>query len=99
MIEELAYIEVKPGMEAAFEQGVTLAAPLFLRALGCRGIKLCQGIESPLSYLLRVKWDTVENHMVDFRGSTDFQKWRELVAHCFAQPPRVEHVQVVAGPF
>jgi hypothetical protein len=40
----------------------------------------------------------VENHTVDFRNSADFQEWRKLVGHCFAEPPAVEHVrQVVKG--
>ncbi len=35
MILEIAQIDVKPGMEAEFENGVTQAAPLFKRAKGC----------------------------------------------------------------
>jgi hypothetical protein len=49
-------------------------------------------------YRLFVKWQTVENHTVDFRGSPDFAEWRKLVGHCFAAPPEVEHVhEVVTG--
>jgi hypothetical protein len=45
-----------------------------------------------------VQWETLENHTVDFRGSTDFQEWRKLVGDCFAAPPEVEHVtEVVKG--
>src|SRR5260370_1009814 len=47
---------------------------------------------------LVVKWATLENHPVDFRGSEDFQAWRKLVGHCFATPPEVEHAeQAVKG--
>lgn len=99
MIQEIAHIDVKPGSEEAFEQGVSTAAPLFQRAHGCRGLALQRGIENPQSYRLLVDWDTVEDHMVHFRESDDFQRWRELVAHCFAQPPRVEHTQTVLHPF
>lgn len=99
MIQEIAHIDVKPGNEEAFVQGVTSAAPLFQRAQGCRGLSLQRGIESPSSFQLRVDWDTVEQHTVHFRGSEDFQRWRELVAHCFANPPRVEHVHTVLNPF
>jgi hypothetical protein len=41
----------------------------------------------------------VENHTVDFRGSADFQEWRKHVAHCFASPPEVEHVNHVLKGF
>jgi quinol monooxygenase YgiN len=98
MITEIAQIDVKPGMEAEFENGVKNAAPVFKRAKGCRGLDVERSIEKPGRYRLFIKWDTVENHTVDFRGSPDFQEWRKLVAHCFASPPEVEHVaQVLRG--
>ena len=81
MITEIAQIDVKPGMEAEFEAGVKNAAPLFKRAKGCKGMELQRSHEKPQRYRLFVKWDTVENHTVDFRGSADFQEWRKLVAH------------------
>jgi hypothetical protein len=37
--------------------------------------------------------------MVHFRGSEDFKEWRKLVGHCFAEPPKVEHLHVVARYF
>jgi heme-degrading monooxygenase HmoA len=98
MFIEIAQIDVKPGTEAEFERGVAEAVPLFRRAKGCKGAELLRSVEKPSRYRLFVKWETVENHTVDFRGSADFQQWRKLVAHCFASPPEVEHVhQVVKG--
>jgi heme-degrading monooxygenase HmoA len=99
MIMEIAQIDVKPGMEAEFETGVKNAAPLFKRAKGCTGMALQKSHEKPQRYRLFVKWDTLENHTVDFRGSPDFQEWRELVGHCFASPPDVEHVTEVIHAF
>ena len=99
MILEIAQIDVKPGMEAEFEAGVAKAAPVFRRAKGCSGLALQRSIEKPARYRLFVKWETVENHTVDFRGSADFQEWRKLVGHCFASPPEVEHVQEVVKGF
>jgi len=95
MVLEIAQIDVKPGMESEFEAGVQTAAPLFGRAKGCKGMELQRSIERPQRYRLFIKWETVENHTVDFRGSADFQEWRKLVGHCFAQPPEVEHVKQV----
>ncbi len=95
MVLEIAHIQVKSGMEAAFEAGVAKAAPVFKRAKGCKGMELQRSIEKPNLYRLFVQWDTVENHTVDFRGSADFQEWRGLVAHCFEAPPEVEHTNLV----
>jgi heme-degrading monooxygenase HmoA len=99
MILEIAQIDVKPGMEADFETGVKNAAPVFKRAKGCKGMTLQRSAEKPQRYRLFVKWDTIENHTQDFRGSADFQEWRKLVAHCFAAPPDVEHVREVVHGF
>ena len=98
MVTEIAQIDVKPGMEQEFEAGVATAVPLFRRAKGCSSMKLTRSVEKPARYRLFVRWQTLENHTVDFRGSADFQEWRKLVGHCFASPPSVEHVtEVVRG--
>jgi heme-degrading monooxygenase HmoA len=99
MVMEIAQIDVKPGMEAEFEAGVAKAGPLFRRAKGCTAMALQRSVEKPARYRLFVHWATVENHTVDFRGSSDFQEWRKLVGHCFASPPEVEHVQEVVKGF
>src|ERR1700681_1230481 len=99
MITEIAQIDVKPGMEAEFETGVKNAAPVFQRAKGCHGLELQRSIEKPGRYRLVVKWATVENHTVDFRGSADFQALRKHVRHRFASAPEVEHVNQVFRGF
>ena len=99
MITEIAQIDVKPGMEAEFEAGVTKATPIFKRAKGCTGMRLERSVEKSQRYRLFVKWETLENHTVDFRGAPDFQEWRKLVGHCFASPPEVEHVSEAVEGF
>ncbi|VVE17162.1 antibiotic biosynthesis monooxygenase [Pandoraea eparura] len=95
MIFEIAQIEVKPGTEAAFEQGVAKAAPLFKGSKGCHGMRLLKSIEQPTHYSLVVTWETLEDHTVHFRNSEAFQQWRALVSDCFAAPPNVGHVTEV----
>jgi quinol monooxygenase YgiN len=99
MVLEIAQIEVAPGKEEAFEDGVAKAAPVFRRAKGCHGMTLQRSLEKPTRYRLFVRWETLENHTVDFRGSADFQEWRKLVGHCFASPPEVEHVREAVHGF
>lgn len=50
-----------------------------------------QTVEKPTRYRLFVRWATLEDHAVHFQGSPDFHEWRDLVGHCFARPPEVEH--------
>jgi heme-degrading monooxygenase HmoA len=95
MITEIAQIDVKPGTEKDFEAAVAKARPLFLRAKGGKGFELHKSIEKPSRYRLMAKWETLENHTVDFRGSADFTEWRSLVGQYFASPPEVEHTETV----
>ena len=99
MIYEIANITVHAGQEAAFEQGAAQAVPLFQRAQGCLSFELQRGIEQPSQYRLVVGWQTLEDHTVHFRNSANFQAWRALVGHCFAQPPHVEHVATAVRGF
>ncbi len=99
MILEIAQIDVKQGAESEFEEGVRKAAPIFKRAKGCKGLELQRSIERPSRYRLLVRWETLENHTVDFRGSSDFQEWRQLVGHYFSQPPAVEHTELAVKGF
>ena len=95
MITEIAQIDVKPGSEADFEAAVTKAKAVFGRAKGFHGFELHRSIEKPQRYRLVVKWATLENHTVDFRGSENFTLWRALVGSFFASPPEVEHTNTV----
>jgi len=95
MITEIAQIDVKPGTEKDFEAAVAKAKPLFLRAKGSKGFELHKSIEKPARYRLMAKWETLENHTVDFRGSEDFTAGRALVGQFFAAPPEVAHTQTV----
>jgi heme-degrading monooxygenase HmoA len=99
MIFEIATIEIKMNLTDEFESGVAEALPLFGRAKGCRSIKLERSIETPSRYRLVVGWDTIEDHVVQFRSSADFQTWRSLVAHTFEAPPVVEHTAVILSGF
>ena len=96
MILEHADIRIDPLKASAFEaailQGVTT---VIAHARGFKGYKVNRSIESPGRYLLMIYWDTLEDHTVGFRGSEAFSQWRALVGPFFAQPPVVEHLELV----
>ena len=94
MIYEMANIDILQGKEMDFEAAVAQALPLFHRARGCKGVALHRTVEQPNHYLLLVQWETIEDHMVHFRESEDFQTWRSLTGPCFEKPPVVTHTQV-----
>ncbi|UTD28892.1 antibiotic biosynthesis monooxygenase [Bradyrhizobium sp. WD16] len=95
MITEIAQIEIKPGSEKDFEAAVAKARDAFGRSKGFLGFELHRSIEKPQRYRLLAKWQSVEAHTVDFRGSDNFAEWRTLVGPYFASPPEVEHTETV----
>jgi heme-degrading monooxygenase HmoA len=94
MIIEVASIRVKPGEGEAFEAAVKQAVEVFRRAKGCKGLHLQRCIEEPEQYQAIIRWETLENHTVDFRESDLFQEWRKLVGGHFAEPPSVRHYDI-----
>jgi len=96
MILEVVDIRIEESKQSEFDEAIlrgvrTAIAP----AKGFRGFKVNHSIESPNRYLLMIYWDTLENHMVDFRGSPAFTEWRSIVGPFFTQPPAVEHFNLV----
>src|SRR5260221_5093093 len=96
MITEIAQIDVKPGTEKDFEGAVAKARPLFLRAKGGKGFELPKSIEKPSRYRLMAKWETLENHTVDFRSSADFSASRCLGPSHSSGPPHVRRNPIPA---
>ena len=42
-----------------------------------------------------IYWETLEDHTVGFRHGPLFAPWRAIVGPYFAQPPVVEHFELV----
>ena len=96
MILEHADIRIDPSKASAFEEAILRGVTTVIaHAKGFRGYKVNRSIESPGRYLLMIYWDTLEDHTVGFRGSDAFAQWRAIVGPFFAQPPVVEHLELV----
>jgi len=95
MIKELAEIDIRPGCEQAFEEAAAIAKNLFLMSKGCIAFRLHRSMEQPSRYRMFVEWETIEDHMIEFRNSDAFVEWRRLCGSYFLNPPRVEHLAVV----
>ena len=96
MILELADIRIHPGQQAEFDEAILRGVTTVIsQAKGFRGYKVNKGIETPERYILQIFWDTLENHTVDFRGGPLFPQWRAIVGPFFAQPPVVEHFELL----
>jgi heme-degrading monooxygenase HmoA len=96
MILEIADIRITPGQQAAFDAAIVRGlTEVIAQAKGFRGYKVNRCVETPERYVLMIYWQTLENHTVDFRGGPLFAQWRAIVGPFFAQPPHVEHFELV----
>lgn len=91
MILEVAPLGVIPGQESAFAK----AAPIIASIPGYLGHELRRGIERPSRYLLLVRWETLEDRTIGFRGSAQYQRWKALLHHFYDALPTVEHRETV----
>jgi heme-degrading monooxygenase HmoA len=98
MILEIADIRIQPGKQAEFDAAVQRGLrEVISKAKGFLGFQVQKCIETPERYVLLIRWQTLENHTVDFRQSQAFQEWRAIVGPFFATPPHVEHFELLAG--
>jgi heme-degrading monooxygenase HmoA len=91
MILETAMLDVRPGQEEAFEGAFAEASSIISAMPGYLGHELLRGIEQPSRYVLLVRWETLEDHTVGFRGSPEYQEWKALLHHFYDPFPTVEH--------
>lgn len=95
MVLEHALLPVIAGREAEFELAFTVAKPLIASMPGFVSLTLSRCLEQPSTYLLLVEWETLEHHTEGFRGSPEYQQWRELLHHFYEPFPVVEHFTTV----
>ncbi len=95
MILEVAMLNIKPNLETEFEAAFCQASKIISSMNGCIEVQLQKCLEQPDKYLLLVKWETLEDHTVGFRGSAQYQEWRALLHHFYDPFPMVEHFEKI----
>ncbi|MHB1712351.1 MAG: antibiotic biosynthesis monooxygenase family protein [Acidimicrobiales bacterium] len=98
MILEHAEITIKRGSAGEFEAALAGARAIIAQARGFVFLEWYRGIEFPEKYLLRIGWETLEDHTVGFRQSERFAQYRALIGEFFDSPPQVVHFQPIDGP-
>lgn len=95
MILEKAILDVKPGQTKDFELAFTKAQKIITSMSGYLSHQLQRCVEKPNRYLLLVNWNTLEDHEVGFRQSTEYLEWKALLHHFYDPFPVVEHYESV----
>jgi heme-degrading monooxygenase HmoA len=95
MILEAAMLQVKQGMERDFEGAFRNASKIISSMKGYVSHELQRCLEVEGKYLLLVKWESLEDHTVGFRESSEYQEWKKLLHHFYDPFPTVEHFEKV----
>ena len=95
MILEVAILDVRSGLEREFEVAFSEASTIIASMPGHLSHQLQCCIETPNRYLLLVNWTSLEAHTIGFRGSPQYQRWKQLLHHFYDPFPIVEHYALV----
>lgn len=95
MVLEHASLQVVKGREDEFERAFIEASSIIRAMNGFRSVRLERCLEDRSRYLLLVEWDQLEDHTVGFRGSAEYQQWREMLHHYYDPIPTVDHYEPV----
>lgn len=95
MILEAVMLNIKAGMEEDFEFAFKQASIIISSINGYLSHELHKCLEVQGKYLLLVRWATLEDHTIKFRGSSDYQEWKKLLHHFYDPFPIVEHFEEV----
>ena len=96
MILEVAILDVRGGLEREFEAAFAQASPIIASMPGYISHQLQRCVETSNRYVLLVNWKSLEAHTVGFRGSPEYQRWKQLLHHFYDPFPTVEHYALVA---
>jgi heme-degrading monooxygenase HmoA len=97
MILEVAPLQIRPGQAAEFEAAFLQAQAIIANMPGYIAHELQRCIEREDSYILLVRWQTLQDHEVGFRQSPQYQDWKRLLHHFYDPFPTVLHYEPVAG--
>lgn len=95
MILEVAVLYVKERMEKAFEHSFKQASAIISGMKGYVSHELQKCLEEDHKYILLVRWETLEDHTIGFRGSKQYEEWKNLLHHYYDPFPVVEHYRAV----
>ncbi|CAM2998655.1 antibiotic biosynthesis monooxygenase [Paenibacillus sediminis] len=93
MILEVAILQVRAGLTDEFEINFKQASQIISKMKGYINHELQKCVEDRNKYILLVRWETLEDHTVGFRGSEEYQEWKQLLHHFYDPFPTVEHFE------
>lgn len=95
MILEVAILDVKNGQDEQFERDFATAGQFISSIKGYAKHSLRKCIEKNNRYILLVEWENLDDHIIGFRQSSEYLKWKQLLHHYYDPFPTVEHYKII----
>jgi len=96
MILEIGLIQVESANHINFEKAIRRAVDeTLIGASGFVSFQLLKGAEQENTYAVHIIWESIEDHLVTFRESPNFVKWREIISPYFLRTPEVNHWEIL----
>ncbi|MFD9667188.1 antibiotic biosynthesis monooxygenase family protein [Rhodococcus sp. NPDC059968] len=93
MIYEHAHITIDADKRTEFEDAFARAKKYLLDANGGKTVEIVRSVDDPGLYLLRVGWDSVEDHTEVFATSINGKLLAEAIGGFFTETPSVAHFE------
>lgn len=95
MILEAAILQVKPDRNDTFVSTFKQASHIISSMKGYIKHELQHCLERENQYILLVWWETLDDHVIGFRQSPQYQEWKQLLHDYYEPFPTVEHYENV----
>lgn len=95
MILEAVMLQVKKDIEENYEDDFRQASKIISSLPGYISHELQRCMEVKGKYLLLVRWETLVDHTIGFRESSEYQEWKKLLHPYYDPFPVVEHFEKV----
>jgi quinol monooxygenase YgiN len=80
-----------------FQDAFAKAGAVLSRSLNCLGWDLARCHDDPGSYILRIRWDSVDGHLRTFQGSGLFQDYVTAIRDFVPAMVETRHYDVIGG--
>lgn len=95
MIVEYVRYTIAPTERAAFEADYAKAGVVLSRSTNCLDWELARCHDDPGSYVLRIRWDSIDGHLRTFRGSGLFQDFITAIRDYVPAIAEMRHYEVI----
>jgi quinol monooxygenase YgiN len=93
MIIEYIRYTIPPGSAAEFEAAYQRAAVNLDASPQCLGYELSRCVEEHASYILRIEWKSIDEHMQGFRKGDQFAAFFKSIEPYLEQIEEMRHYQ------